>query len=113
MKNNVNYGYNEAHPEAETIKKVSCKSVAKFKSFEKSEAIKLLSTGMTQKDIAIKLSVTEKTIGNWAKECKHALTVEAETLTNLKARLLAMTKNNAPITDIKNLVTVIQQLENK
>ena len=109
----VNYGYNEAHPETETIKKVGRKSVPKFKSFEKSEAIKLLSIGMTQKDIAIKLSVTEKTVGNWAKECKQALTVEAETLTNLKARLLTMTKDNAPITDIKNLVSVIQQLETK
>lgn len=109
----VNYGYNEAHPEAETIKKVGRKNQPKFKSFEKSEAIKLLSTGMTQKDIAIKLSITEKTIGNWAKECKQALTIEAETVTNLKARLLAMTKDNAPITDIKNLLSIIQQLENK
>ena len=113
MKNIINYGYKEAQLQPETTQKVGAKTPQKIKSFAKPEAIKLLSTGMTQKDIAIKLCVTEKTIGNWAKESKEAQKITAETLKNLKLRLLEMTKDKAPIVDIKNLISSIKQLENK
>lgn len=112
MDTNVNYGYNEAHPTA-PINKTGRKGQPQRKTIEKSEAIQLLKTGLTQKEVSERVGVTEKTLGKWAKECHHAQKIEADTLTNLKNRLLTMTSDNTtPIVDIKNIVSIIQQLEN-
>lgn len=106
---NVNYGYNETHPTA-PLDKVGRQ---RTKTAEKLEAIQLLKTGLTQKEVSERVGVTEKTLGKWAKECHHAQKIEADTLTNLKNRLFAITGDKTtPIVDIKNLVSIIQQLEN-
>jgi predicted DNA-binding protein (UPF0251 family) len=109
--NNVNYGYNEAYPTA-PINKVGRKGQPTRKAIEKTEAIQLLKTGLTQKEVSERVGVTEKTLGKWAKECHNAQKIEADTLTNLKNRLLAITSDNTtPIVDIKNLVSIIKRLE--
>lgn len=109
----VNYGYNEAHPETETIKKGG-RPPLKQTILQKAKALELYKLDFTQKQISEKIGVGEKTIGKWAKDWKQAQSVEATTLTNLKNRLLEMSINKAtPIVDIKNLISVIQQLETK
>lgn len=111
--NTVNYGYNETHPTA-PIKKSGRKGQPIKKTDEKIEAIQLLKTGLSQKEVSERVGVTEKTLGKWAKECKESQKIEADTLANLKSRLLTMTTDNTtPIVDIKNLVSIIQQLETK
>ncbi|ELY2016207.1 helix-turn-helix domain-containing protein [Flavobacterium psychrophilum] len=112
MKTNINYGYNEAHPTA-PINKVGRKGQSTRKAIEKSEAIQLLKTGLTQKEVSERVGVTEKTLGKWAKECHHAQKIEADTLANLKNRLLALSiDKTTPIQDIVSLMLVIEQLEN-
>lgn len=82
------------------------------KPLEKSEALQLLKTGLTQKEVSERVGVTEKTVGNWAKEYRHAQKIEADTLANLKNRLLEMSiDKTTPIQDIVNLLLVIEQLE--
>lgn len=111
--NTVNYGYIEAHPTA-PIKKQGRKGQPIKKTDEKIEAIQLLKTGLSQKEVSERVGVTEKTLSKWAKECKESQKIEADTLANLKSRLLTMTTDNTtPIVDIKNIVSIIQQLETK
>ena len=110
---NVNYGYKEAQPEAETIKKGG-RPPLKQTILQKAKALELYKLDLTQKQISEKLGVGEKTIGKWAKDWKQAQTLETTTLTNLKNRLLEMSTNKATsIVDIKNLISVIHQLETK
>lgn len=108
----VNYGYNEAHPEAETIKKAGRKGQPTRKALEKTEAIQLLKTGLTQKEVSTRVGVTEKTLGKWAKEHYKANKIEATTLANLKMRLFNASGDAGTTSEvIKNLVWSIQQLE--
>lgn len=108
---NVNHGYNETQPN-DQIKKERRKGQPIKKTTEKIEAIQLLKTGLSQKEISERVGVTEKTVSKWAKECKEAQMIEITTLANLKNRLLEMSTDKAtPIVDIKNLISVIQQLE--
>ena len=112
MQTNVNYGYKEAHP-MPFINKGGRPST-NWQNEKKALAFNLFCNNVTRKDIGKQLGVGAKTIGFWAKEWTKPSTVEVLTLTNLKARLLQMTSDHAtPIVDIKNLVSVIQELETK
>lgn len=107
---NVNRGYAETQP-TPLINKGG-RPNANVQNEKKALAYNLFCRNITRKEIAKQLSVGEKTIGYWAKEWTKPKTVEALTIANLKARLLAMTIDNAtPIGDMKSLISVIQQLE--
>ncbi|MDD2674126.1 MAG: hypothetical protein PHF81_04540 [Flavobacterium sp.] len=108
---NVNYGYNEAQPVA-PVNKGGRPNVNKSNEL-KALAYNLYFRNITQKEIGKQLGISEKTIGNWAKEWKELRVTEATTITNLKNRLLEMTTDkNTSVVDIKNMVSIIQQLEN-
>lgn len=111
---NVNYGYNEAQPVETLTSKKSGRPTLKQTIVQKAKALELYKMDLSQKEISEKLGITEKTIGKWSKVWKQADTIEITTLANLKNRLLEMSTNKeTPVVDIKNLISVIQQLESK
>lgn len=108
---NVNFGYNETQPTTQSNK--GGRPTANKTRQQKEIAHNLYKKNISQKEIAKQLNTTEKTICKWAKEWKEAKTIEFNTITNLKKRLLEMTTDEqTSITDIKNLVSIIQQFEN-
>ncbi|MFV0565759.1 MAG: transposase [Flavobacteriaceae bacterium] len=79
------------------------------------EAYKLIKQGLTQKNTANRIGVSPKTLGGWVRRYnwKPSINQDAETLASLKNRLNEMAKDkNTPTADLKNMVAVIQQLEN-
>jgi hypothetical protein len=111
---NVNYGYNEIQPVV-PINKGGRGSANKFNNQKKKAlAYNLYCRNISQKSIGKQLGIGEKTIGNWAKLWKQSQSIEIDTLANLKSRLLTMSNDSTtPIVDIKNLVSIIQILEDK
>jgi hypothetical protein len=108
---NVNFGYNETQPQAETINKIGRMTTEKSNEL-KAIALQLYIQQLEQKTISQMTGVGVKTIGKWAKEWKQSRNTKAETLKNLNARLLTMTADlTTPIDDIKSLVWTIQQLD--
>lgn len=107
---NVNYGYNESQPQAETINKGG--RMTKEQSNDlKAVALQLFLQNLEQKTISQMIGVTEKTVGKWAKEWRQSRSTKAETLANLNTRLLKLTADPmTPINDIKSLVWIIQQV---
>jgi DNA-binding transcriptional regulator LsrR (DeoR family) len=107
---NVNYGYNEAHPTV-TINKGGRPNINKTNE-QKALAYNLYFKNINQKEIGKQLGISEKTISKWAKDWKESKTVKTDTIDNLEKRLLTMTNDSTtPIADIKSLVYVIQQLK--
>ena len=112
MKTNVNFGYNETQSQADTNNNGGRKSFEQTKQL-KAMGRELFNKNLMQKTIAKMIGVTEKTVGVWAREWKQSKTIESETLSNLKNRLLALSIDKmTPIQDIVNLMLVIEQLEN-
>ena len=109
----VNFGYNETQPQAETINKGGRMNAEQSNEL-KAVAYQLYLQKINQKSISQMIGVGEKTVGKWAKVWKQSRTVKEETIDNLKARLLKLTADSTtPIADIKSLVWIIQQVENK
>lgn len=78
------------------------------------EAIGLFEKGLMQKEIAKKLGVTEKTIGNWLKPYKELHENKMESLKNLNVRLQELTKNpETSIDEIERVNQLIKDLQNR
>jgi predicted transcriptional regulator len=83
------------------------------KPLEKKKALQLINQGHSQKDIAIKLNVSEKTVGKWAAEWRYIDNQKNESIKNLTIRLNELSLNkDSKISDIKDLVLCIKELEN-
>jgi transposase len=79
---------------------------------EKQEAIKLLRTGITQKEVSKNVGVNEKTMSIWAREWKQEAVLDNRSIANLKNRLFETSANiDTPTEALKNLVWCIKQLE--
>ena len=110
---NVNFGYNETQPQPETINKGGRMNTEQSNEL-KAVAYQLYLQKINQKSISQMIGVGEKTISKWTKVWKQSRTVKEETIDNLKARLLKLSADpTTPIVDIKSLVWIIQQVENK
>lgn len=77
------------------------------KKLEKIEAFELYKQGFNQKEVAQKVGVTEKTLGQWVKDWKST----TKAIANLKRRLMELTEQNAPIEQIKQVSDIIKQLK--
>lgn len=83
------------------------------KPLEKKKAIALFIKGFNQKDIAIQLNITEKTVGTWLKEIKEKQNQNQEDikLLNIRMKNLLQTPNSCTA-DVKNIADAISSLEN-
>lgn len=81
---------------------------------KKIRVVQLFKRGLNQKQIAIKESLTEKTVGIWLKPFKAS---KKENLINIKVlenKLKTLLENNnTPAREIKDLTTAIKQLESR
>lgn len=77
------------------------------------KAVLLYLSGFSQKEIAEKLSITEKTIGVWLQPIKAKLKRRDLIIEKLEDRLENLVKANSPAEDIKNIAYAIKVLENK
>ena len=77
------------------------------KRTERAKAFELYKQGFNQKEIAQKVGITENTVGKWVKDWQTGV----KAITNLKRRLLKLTEQNAPISEIKQVSDIIKQLK--
>lgn len=83
-----------------------------MKKETKQKAIQLFkSGGYTQKEIAQKLGISEKTAGIWLKPYKKDFELIRKTKTNLIKRINEELKNNAPANVIKDLADSLTLLK--
>lgn len=82
-----------------------------MKIHEKKEAMKLLKKGYSQKMIATKVGVTEKTVSKWVKHIKKGNLLRTENIELLEKRLNKMLLDSSSnINDIKELVLALDKL---
>lgn len=83
------------------------------KPFQKGKAIKLFLKGVSQKEIAIQLGVTEKTVYTWLKEIKEKYDKNQQDIKALGVRIRNLIETpNSDTNDIRNLAISIERLEN-
>lgn len=81
---------------------------------KKINVLKLFKSGLNQKQIAIKVGLTEKTVGLWLKPLKASKKENARNIQILENKLKILLENKtAAARDIKDLTTAIKQLESR
>lgn len=79
---------------------------------EKTDALQMYSLGYSQKEIAQKVNVAEKTIGAWVKKWKLIDKNTNEIIENIKSQLLELSRDKeAPKHEIMYLSTSIKRLQ--
>ncbi len=78
------------------------------------KVLNLYSEGLNQKEIAFKIGLTEKTVGNWLKNVKQSEASNSERLVELENKLKELLQDKSSSTaDIKNITIAIKQLESR
>ena len=83
-----------------------------MKQNQRVEALELIDKGYNQKQVSQKLSITEKTIGNWVKKYRTSLILAKENIRLTQERLnKTLVDPKATTYDIKNLVECLTELK--
>lgn len=87
--------------------------VIKMQNKEKySQAVELASKGVQQKDIAVQIGITEKTVSRWLKDWKAQQSKHSKLLDELQTRLeKAIANPDTKPSEIKELAQVYNMLK--
>ena len=78
------------------------------------KVLSLYGKGFNQKEIALKIGVTEKTVGNWLRDVKESEVDNTASLKKLENKLKKLLQDKSSSTeDIKNITIAIKQLESR
>ncbi len=73
------------------------------------KAIKLYKDGLTQKEIAQKLDVTEQTVLRWLKPIKKRIKIAQKNTELLHEKINNLLNENAPISEVQKVINTLEK----